>query len=73
MSDLKLDKVENPVPSVINVFWFCEVVLFKIEKLVLCEFNVSNTFKPEIYYEPFILVVLSISRPGSMAGWLRNL
>ncbi len=35
------------------------VELFKIDKLVLYEFNVSNTFKPEIYNEPFILVVLS--------------
>ncbi len=42
-----------------NVFWFCEVVLIKIDKLVLYEFNISNTFKPEIYNEPFLLVVLS--------------
>jgi hypothetical protein len=40
---------DKPVPSVINVFWFCEVVSFKIDKLVLYEFNVSNTFKPEIW------------------------
>jgi hypothetical protein len=59
LSDLKLYKVDKPVPSVINVFWFCEVVSFKIDKLVLYEFNVSNTFKPEIYNDPFILVVLS--------------
>ncbi len=59
LSDLKLDKVYNPVPSVTNVFWFCEVVLFKIEKLVLNEFNVPNTFKPDIYNEPFKIVVLS--------------
>ena len=30
LSDLKLYKVDKPVPSVINVFWFFEVVLFKI-------------------------------------------
>ncbi len=59
LSDLKLYKVDKPVPSVINVFWFCEVVLLKIDKLVLYEFIVSNTFKPEIYNEPFILEVLS--------------
>ncbi len=23
LSDLKLDKVDKPVPSVINAFWFC--------------------------------------------------
>ncbi len=38
MSDLKLDKVDKPVPN---------------------EFNVSNTFKPELYNDPFIFVVLS--------------
>ena len=56
LSDLKLYKVDKPVPSVINVFWFCEVVSFKIDKLVLYEFNASNTFKPEIYNEHLIFV-----------------
>jgi hypothetical protein len=35
------------------------VELFKIDKPVLYEFNVPNTFKPEIYNEPFILAVFS--------------
>ncbi len=59
LSDLKLDKVDKPVPSVINVFWFCEVVLLKIDEIVLYEFNVSNEFKPEIYNEPFTFIALS--------------
>ncbi len=59
LSDLKLDKVNNQVPSVVNAFWCCQVVLFKTDKLVLYEFNVFNTFKPEIYNDPFIFVVLS--------------
>ncbi len=59
LSDLKLYKDDKSVPSVINVFWFCEVALLKIDKIVLYEFNVSNTFKLEIYNEPLIFVVLS--------------
>ena len=58
LSDLKLDKVDKPFPSVINVFWFCVVVSFKIDKLVLYEFNVPNTLKPDKYNDPFIFVVL---------------
>ncbi len=38
MSNLKLDKVDKPVPN---------------------EFDVLNTFKPDIYNDPFIFVVLS--------------
>ncbi len=30
------------LPSVINVFWFCEVVSFKIDTLVLYEFKIVN-------------------------------
>jgi hypothetical protein len=38
LSNLKLDKVDKPVPN---------------------EFDVLNTFKPDIYNDPFIFVVLS--------------
>jgi hypothetical protein len=56
---VSLDEIDNPVSSVINAFWFCEVELFKIDKLALYDFNVSNIFKQEIYNAPFIFVVLS--------------
>ncbi len=48
LSHLKLFKVDNPVPSVIKTFSFSSVELNKFVKLVLYEFNVSNTFKPDI-------------------------
>jgi hypothetical protein len=59
LSDLKLYNVDKLEPSETITFSFSEVELFKDDKLVLYEFNVSNTFKPEIYNEPFIFVVLS--------------
>ena len=46
------------VPCVFNVFSISTVVLYKFVKLVPCEFNNSNTFKPDIYNEPFIFVAL---------------
>jgi hypothetical protein len=33
-------------------------VVSKVDKLVPNEFNVDNTFKPEIFNDPFIFVVL---------------
>jgi hypothetical protein len=59
LSDLKLYNVDKLEPSDTIPFSLSEIELFKDDKLVLYEFNVSNTFKPEIYNEPFIFVVLS--------------
>ena len=59
LSDLKLYNVDKLEPSDTIPFSLSEIELFKDDKLVLYEFNVSNTFKPEIYNDPFILVVLS--------------
>jgi hypothetical protein len=59
LSDLKLYNVDKLEPSDTIPFSLSEIELFKDDKLVLYEFNVSNTFKPEIYNEPFTFVVLS--------------
>ncbi len=53
-------KVEKVVLSrVINADSLSDLKLYKVDKPVPNEFNVSNTFKPDIYNEPFIFVVLS--------------
>jgi hypothetical protein len=44
---------------VINAFSLSDLKLFKVDNPVPYEFNVSNTFKPDIYNDPFIFVVLS--------------
>jgi hypothetical protein len=59
LSDLKLYNVDKLEPSDTIPFSLSEIELFKDDKLVLYEFNVSNTLNPEIYNELFIFVVLS--------------
>ncbi len=44
---------------VTNAFGLSDPKLYKVDKPVPNKFNVSNTFKPAIYNEPFIFVVLS--------------
>ena len=51
-------KFDTLVSCVTNVFSTSAFVVSKVDKLVPNEFNVDNTFKPEIYNDPFIFVVL---------------
>ncbi len=59
LSDLKLYNVDKLEPSDIITFSFSELDLFKDDIQVPHELNVSNTFKPDIYNDPFLFVVLS--------------
>ena len=51
-------KSDTLVSCVTNVFSTSAFVVSKVDKLVPNEFNVDNTFKPEIYNDPCIFVVL---------------